>query len=272
MRHVPAATGFEWLRRAFLLLRAHPAPLLSMGAILTVIALVPLVGILVMLFLGAALLGGIVFAAREAEAGRTPRVGQLFQAFHEGDRVGSLVALCLPLLAAFAVAVFVIGIPLASAVAQGQLSLEQLRGPGAAEALEAALGGRVFPMMLTMLVLVVLVGMLTFFAVPDIMLGKRGAFEAMRRSLRACVHNLGAFLLAVLVLGVGLQLLNYLLSLLLPPLLAGVLVNIPYYALFGPLLYVAWSDVYGTDRAESERAAAPPSPPSPPSPPPSFEA
>ena len=58
--------------------------------------------------------------------------------------------------------------------------------------------------MLLLFVVVIAVSLFTFVAVPDIVFGGRGGFDAMRNSFRACLHNLSAMVVFYLLLFVAL--------------------------------------------------------------------
>jgi hypothetical protein len=257
MRKVRIGAGLEWLREASGIVRAHPAEFLGMGAIMTVIAVIPLLGSLVMLFLGPALIAGTIHAAHQAAQARKPRIGQLFQVFQEGDRVGSYIALCLPLLGA--------GIVLAIMLHNAGITAQMLSDPKALQAtMEAFFGtGKGVVFLLVAIVVMLIAGMLTFLATPSILLDRKPAFVAMKNSFRACAGNFGAFFIALFLLGLGIQILHLLLGLLLPNLLATVLAYTPYYALVGPLAYVAYRSIFSNPEADAAGPASsqPPPPP-----------
>ena len=74
-----------------------------------------------------------------------------------------------------------------------------------------------------------------WFAPALVMLGGRPPFEAMRLSLRACIHNAGASMLLALLLSIGVPLL------LTVTFGFGILVLIP---LISTTIYASWRDVY----------------------------
>ncbi|KGI76612.1 BPSS1780 family membrane protein [Oleiagrimonas soli] len=266
MRKVDVGASIEWIGAAFAAVRAHPAAFLVMGLIFTVIPLVPLLGGIVILLLGPALLAGMIYAAREADQGRTPKVGHLFQAFQDGDRIGSLIALCLPVFAALLLMI-VVAMPIIIAIANsGQIDAQTLSDQAALAAalhpILSAMAGRLLLTLVLIVVIAFVAGMLTFLAAACIMLGRDPAFVAMRKSFAACARNFGAYLITVLLLGLGLGLLRIVLSQLLPEILAAVLTSTPYYALLGPLTYAAYRSIFGDDTSAPVNEAAPPPPPS----------
>lgn len=249
MRKVGAGTSLEWIRDAIVIVRSHPGVFLPMGLILTLIPLVPVFGPVVMLLLGPALMGGMIHAARETRYGRNPKIGDLFRAFQEGDRIGSFMALCLPI---FAAIVLLIGlaIPIATrAIDSGQVTRQTLADPHALQTalvhVIATMGtGMVWLLLVAALAVMLLAGMATFLATALVMLGRRTAFPAMKASFLACTRNFGAFVITVLLVGIAAQGLQLVLNLFLPVLLAAVLANVPYYAVFGTLGYTAYRSIF----------------------------
>ena len=78
IQQVPAGNGLQWLTGAVNLILKNPVPFALMGLLVAVIAIVPILGSLALIVLGPALYGGIIFAAREQEAGRPVDFQQLF--------------------------------------------------------------------------------------------------------------------------------------------------------------------------------------------------
>jgi hypothetical protein len=264
MRKVGALTGLEWIRDAVLIVRAHPRVFLLMGLFFTSIPLFPLLGPLVLLLLGPALMGGMIHAAREAEQGRVPRIGDLFLAFREGDRIGSFMALCLPIVGALIVLIG-LAMPVAiKAINSGAITHQTLSDPVAVRtALEHTLDSmgphRLFLLAGLAVLVMFVAGMMTFLASACVMLGRQKAFSAIRASFKACAMNLAAFLIAVLVVGVAAQGLHVVLAMVLPDLLAAIIANIPYYAIFGALSYTAYRSIFG-DHSDPEDTSNPPQP------------
>lgn len=264
MRKVAVAHSLAWIRAAFSHVGAHPQVFLSMGLILVALSTVPLLGGLAMLVIGPALTGGMVQAARDSAQGRSPRVGQLLHVFRDGQPLGSYIALCLPLVAAF-VALIVFAIPLVMyGLHIGVLTEKMTSDPKAMQSAIPALlfghpGGMVYVLVVCVLLLVV--GMSTFLAVPAILLKRCGAWDAIKLSLAACARNFGAFLVTMLFIYVGWELLFRLLSLALPDLVALALIRVPYYALLGPLSYAMFTDIFNERETDGDAGPAPaPSP------------
>jgi hypothetical protein len=264
MRKVGVEKGVEWIGDGVRIFLRYPGPFLLMGLIYTAISLVPFgLGVLVIFLLGPALLGGIIHASRTATAGQAPRLEEMFQAFKEGDRIGSFIALCLPTLA-FVVILVVLAIPIFAAVIHalpgGELDPQSASDRAAIiAALKSVLPhvtGRLALFFLAMIVLGFIGSMLTFFASARIMLDKDTAFAAMRTSFRACTRNFGAYFVCMLLIGVGIFLLQVLFSLLLPRILVTLFTAVPLNALLGPIVFSAYRTIFGTPEADSALAGA----------------
>ena len=203
---VSASAGAQWLLDGFATLRKAPLGLGLLGVIYGVLAL--LVGFtasnpgvflaleVVMLLLGPLLMGGFVFAVRSVEEGGSAQPAHLLEGLQQG-RVGRLLATLLPNIAALAVCVLLLFVMVGpAALTEMAQAVEQAGAQASPDpALFASLPlGR----LMLWLVLVVLIGItasfFTFVAIPEIMFGPTGAFAAMGRSFRACVRNLPALI------------------------------------------------------------------------------
>lgn len=212
VRKVPASAGAEWLLGGFRLLRQSPLGLGLLGAIYGAIALlVPLsmqagmtlflVLELCLLVLGPLLIGGMVYAARNVDGGGNAVPGQLLQSVREG-KAARLLATLIPQV----VAVLVCGVLLMAMVGGDNLTaiaqaLEHMQGQTKPDpALLAALPiGRLMLWMLLVVVIGVLTSFFTFVAVPEIMFTASGAADAMKRSFHACLRNLPALIVFIVL-------------------------------------------------------------------------
>lgn len=212
VRKVSAGAGAEWLLGGFGLLRKAPAGLVATGAVLGLVTGLPLLlaesapgaflGLqaLIML-LTPVLLGGFVHAMREVDQGRAASPSHLLEGFRHG-RTLPLMAQLVPQVA-FGIAAVVL---LLLMVGLDQLQslatvMEQAQGQANPDpALFAGLpAGRLLLWMLVVIALVVAVYFYTFIASPQIMLEGRPAFAAMARSFRACLRNLPAMVVFILL-------------------------------------------------------------------------
>ncbi|WP_182669580.1 BPSS1780 family membrane protein [Marilutibacter penaei] len=203
---VPASNGAQWLLDGFATLRKAPLALGMIGLAWGLVsALVAVSGQLwlnaILTVLGPVLFGGVVFAAREVEQGRNAHPLHLLQGLRDGKFVHFL-ALLLPQV----VALIVLAVLLVVMVGGDQLQhmvdvMEKLQAspepdPALVESLPL---NALFAWLIAVLVVSVVAGFFTFVAVPEVMLGDRGGFAAMGLSFRACLRNLGAVLVFMLL-------------------------------------------------------------------------
>jgi len=234
---VEAGNGVGWLTEAVNLVMRNPAAFLVMGLILAVINIVPILGGLAFTIFGPALLGGLVFAAREEAEGRKAEIQHLFRAFQEPGKIGPMLLLCLPAIVGGAVLLclgLVFGI---GALLSGGLSAAS--GSGFAW---GALGGGVMVLIVLGLLIAFAVYAMQFFAVPRVMLEGIEPFAAMKESLNACLANIGAFLLFGIILVVAFVVLGIVLMLI--PILGWLALMTAGAAVFGCAEYIAWRQVY----------------------------
>jgi hypothetical protein len=247
---VEAGHGLNWLKEAIGLVFRNPVAFLVMGLILAVINFIPILGSLVLTICGPALLGGIVFAAREEAEGSKAEIPHLFRAFQEPGKIGPMLLLCLPAIVGGAVLLvcgFVFGV---GALLGGGLSAVNGSGAG----LGGAIGGGVFILLLIAVAMMFLIYALQFFAVPRVMLDGIEPFTAMKESLNACLANLGAFLVFGIVLVVAFVVLAVVLMLI--PLLGWLALITVATPVFACAEYIAWREVY----ANTQSRMPPPAP------------
>jgi hypothetical protein len=239
-RKVDTGSGMSWLTEGFRIIMANPVAFLVMGLILAVVNFIPILGGLVLTICGPALLGGIVYAAREQAEGAKAEIPHLFRAFQEPGKIGPMLLLCLPAIVGGALLLicgFVFGI---GALIGGGLSAAT---NSSTSALVGGLGGGVFVLLLIAVALMFLIYALQFFAVPRVMLDGVEPFAAMRESLSACLANIGAFLVFAVVLFVSFVVLA--IALMLVPMLGWLALVTVATVVFACAEYVAWRQVYG---------------------------
>lgn len=261
IRKVPASAGAEWLLGGFALLRKAPLALGLLGLIWGGLsALASVTGQLwlsfVLALLGPILFGGVIYAAREVDLGRSASPTHLIQGLREG-KVARLLAMLLPQFAALALVIVL----LFAMVGGDQLQhvvkiMEQMQtnpDPQLAQSLPA---GRLFAWLLVALVVGVVAGFFTFIAIPDVMFTERGALDAMKLSFRACLRNVGALLVLIVLLVIALfamslamQLLVTLLTFVVgaqPAVFAGqLLLTAVLLPVMGGAIYYAWRQMIG---------------------------
>lgn len=251
---VDAGSGLNWLTEAIGIVFRNPGAFLVMALIVGVINFIPVLGGLVILILGPAFSGGVVYAARtEAEGGKA-EFAQLFRAFQEPGKIGPMLLLCLPMVVGsviIAACALVFGL---SALIGGGLSAANGLNLGL-----GALGGSIMVIGVIGIAIGLVIYALQFFAIPRVMLDGVEPFAAMKESFAACLANIGAFLVFAIVFCV------------LWAIAAAVLVWIPIIgwiviAGFGTViasaaLFVAWRQVYaGTAGASTMPPPAPQAP------------
>ncbi len=248
-RTVDAGHGIEWIKQIIEVIRGNPVAFLVMGLILGVIAIVPLLGSLALVVLLPTFYAGIAYAAREQDQGRQADIKHLFQGFNEPGRIGPLVTLCLPQVAAGVLLVLVALISVGGAIMGGALGANTN-----STAILGAMGVGALILILAGIVAGIAVFMAVLFAIPKVMFDGEAAFPAMKESFSAALANLVPIIVFALVLGIGFVIIIAILSLI--PLIGPIAAMALLYAFLGVAHYVIWRDVYGTGTVE-----LPPPPP-----------
>lgn len=278
IRKVPASAGAEWLLGGFGLLRRSPLRLGLLGVIYGAIALlVPWsMGVNMTLFLalelallviGPLLIGGMVFAARVVDTDGQAMPAHLLQGVRDGKAVRLLATLVPQIVAVLLCAlllVLLVGGEGLNQMAQAVARMQQQAQPD--PAMMAALPiGRLMLWMLLVLVIGVVTSFFTFVAIPEIMFSESNALDAMRRSFRACVGNLLALIVFVVltVIAVIAVYIAVMIVAVFAKLIAGqhamdVVAQLLATAILMPVLtgamYQAWKQMLG--RGQSEVASA----------------
>ena len=205
IRKVPFNAGAEWLLAGFGLLRKAPLALGLLGVIWGALSmLAAMSGQLWLTFivavLGPILFGGLIYAAREVDQGRSAQPVHLAQGVREG-KLPRLLAMLLPQIAALAVLVVLLLVMFGPEQLQQMANvMQQLQTNPDPALVESLPTNRMFGWLLLAMVVGVVVGFFTFIAIPDVMFTERGAFAAMGASFRACIRNLPAVLLLIVLL------------------------------------------------------------------------
>jgi hypothetical protein len=249
-RSVDAGRGVGWLTDAVTLVLRNPAVFGVMALIVAVIGAVPILGQLTLLVIGPALWGGFAWGLREQDAGREATVGHLFAAFTVPGKLGPMLLLCLPTIAAI-----LAGIVLGFLLLGGALLSAGFSGGASSYSGGALLG------VLLMVGLGLAVYGLIIFAIPRVMLEDAEPFAAMKASLSASLANIVPLLIYGLVTGAIFALL--MLFLFWIPILGWLVWGLGFHAVNAAALYVAWKDVYGCAPPATTHAPPPPPPPPP---------
>ena len=265
IRKVPFGAGAEWLLGGFALLRKAPLALGLLGLIWGGLSALASVGgqlwlSLLLALAGPILFGGIVYAAREVDQGREASPSHLVQGVRDGKAL-RLLAMLLPQIAALllmgVLMLVIVGPEELQHVNQVLLQMQTNPDPQLAESLPA---GRLLLWLLAVLVVGVVTGFFTFAAIPEVMFTQRHAFTAMGLSFRACLRNIGALLvmivlmlIAVFALSLALQLVGLLLTFLLGAKASMFVVQLLLMAVLLPVMggavYLAWRQMIGDAQA-----------------------
>lgn len=265
IRKVPFGAGAEWLLGGFALLRKAPLALGLLGLIWGGLSALASVGgqlwlSLLLALAGPILFGGIVYAAREVDQGRAASPAHLVQGVRDGKAL-RLLAMLLPQIAALllmgVLMLAIVGPEQLQHVNQVLMQMQTNPDPQLAESLPA---GRLLLWLLAVLVVGVVTGFFTFAAIPEVMFTQRHAFTAMGLSFRACLRNIGALLvmivlmlIAVFALSLALQLVGLLLTFLLGAKASMFVVQLLLMAVLLPVMggavYLAWRQMIGDAQA-----------------------
>lgn len=258
-KKVAAGQGWQWIAQALDVLKKHPVPFLAMGLIMGIISVIPVLGGLVVLILGPALIAGTCYAAQQADQGKTPEIGHLFRGFQESDRIGSLIALCIPTVVGLVTMGILAGIFLAGAfVSAGAGFMDQAQANPMV--LLTAMGASALLLVPLLIIIGLAIYALLFFAIPRTLLERPDAFANMKESLAACRSNFGAFIVAIVILLAGVIVLSLIFSALHLGRIGDILVSTGLYAVLGSTLYFGFREVFGGVTSEPA-SVQPPVPP-----------
>lgn len=215
IRKVPASAGAEWLLTGFGLLKRAPMALGLLGIlwgvgtslVLSLSLLVPALGTVVQLLLllaGPLFMGGLLWAVREVDQGRTARPSHLLQGVQEGRAPHLLVALLPQLVAALLLGTLLlvlVGTDGLQRLSEVMLMLNEISQsgvqpePAQIESLVATLpAGRILLWLLLLLATFAALTLALFVMPPQVMFQRSTGMHALRESLRASLHNLPAML------------------------------------------------------------------------------
>jgi len=261
IRKVPFGAGAEWLLGGIALLRKAPLALGLLGLIwggLSALATASgqLWLSLLLALAGPLLFGGILYAAREVDHGRSATPAHLIQGMRDG-KLPRLLAMLLPQVAALLLMgllmVVIVGPDELQHLNQVLMQMQTNPDPALMESLPA---GRLMLWLLAVVVVGVVTGFFTFVAIPEVMFTDRGAFAAMALSFRACLRNVGALLvmivlmlIATFALSLALQLLGALLAFAIGAQASMFVVQLLLMAVLLPVMagavYLAWRQLIG---------------------------
>ena len=278
---VKAGAGAEWLLGGFGLLRKQPVALGLVGLVFGIVSLLPVLFVsipalsvlaqLVLLVLTPVMFGGLVYAAREVDQGRDASPGQLLQGLREGKAM-ALVAQLLPqFLAGLVVIVLLVAMVGPTALQNMMLAVEQSQGSQAADPamFESFPFGAFAMWMLAALLVGVFAYTFTFLFPAQVMFDGTRPLEAMKRSFRACIGNLGAFLVFIvlfMLVAVGVMLAAQIVGLVVGIVggqaVASIVAQLLMMAVLMPVLmgavYFAWRQLIGGVAQDGAGSGTPP--------------
>lgn len=285
---VPASAGAQWLLDAFALLRRQPLAFASLGLTWGSLALLtlggsllhPTLGLLLQLLLamlGPFLTAGLLHAVREADAGRPALPGHLWQGLRLGRGTDLLLMLLPQVVAgvllgtAFLLLVGTEGVRQFIGLTAKVQEIQQAGGqpdPSMFEDMDIPVVG-VLLWLLLAIATAVAVALTKFIAVPQVAFGGVAGLQALRTSLLACLRNLPAVIVCLLLefitlLGIffAVQVLSLVVQLTLGAAAAVLVMNLLLMAVLMPLMatisYFAWKQLL-RDAAAPQAAVAEPS-------------
>ena len=191
--NVPAGRGWQWIVEAFGLFRKNPLIWIVLHLILILIgaglSFLPVIGPYLLYLLTPLLLGGLMAAAKDTESGQDIEIAHLFLGFRRNT----------PHLITGG-GVYLVGQVVISGV------MIMLGGPEFQQALKVGVEGidpasitpevasRILTALLAGVALFTPLAMATWFSPTLVILDNRPGFTAMGDSVRACLHNMQAFL------------------------------------------------------------------------------
>lgn len=269
-----AGAGAEWLLGGFGVLRKQPLALGLVGLVFAIVSLLPLLfaavpmlsllGQLVVVVLTPILFGGMVHAVREVDQGRSAHPGQLLQGIREGKAM-ALVAQLLPQIAAGLVVIVLLVVMVGPTALQGMMAAVE-QSQGGANPDPAMFDGFPFGAFALWMLLALVVGlfayMFTFLFPAQVMFDGTPPLEAMKRSFRACIANMGAFLVFIvmfMLVAIGImiaaQIVGMIIGIFAGALVASLVAQLLMMAVLMPVLmgavYFAWRQMIGGSAREA---------------------
>jgi hypothetical protein len=220
IRKVPASAGAEWLVAGFVLLKRAPVALGSLGVlwgaisilVLALSVLLPALGTALqfLLLLGGPLfMGGLLWAIREVDEGRSARPAHLLHGLQNGRAPQLLVALLPQLLAVLLLGALLFMLLGAAGLQQLSHVMFELNAinqsgvqpdPAQIQQLIAALpAGRILLWLLLLFVTFAALTLALFVMPPRVMFDGSSGLSALRDSLRASLRNFPAMLVLLVL-------------------------------------------------------------------------
>ena len=275
---VKAGAGAEWLLGGFGLLKKAPLALGLVGLVFAIVSVLPLLFMgagpllsmlaqLVLVLLTPIMLGGLVYAVREVDQGRDAHPSHLFQAFREGKAL-SLVAQLVPQMLGGLAAIVLLVVLIGPTAMQAMIvAMEQAQGQNPDPTLfDGFPMGRFALWFLGAIVIGIVTYMFTFLFQAQVMFEGARPFAAMKRSFQACMANIGAFIVFIVLLLIvavailiGAQIVGLILGIFGGEMVAAIGAQLLMMTVLMPVMmgavYYAWRQLLG---GQATTGAAPP--------------
>lgn len=235
VKNVDVGKGVTWIGDGFRIFLKSPGMWIVLGIVMFIIylvlAIIPFIGGLVASLISPIFAGGMLHAAREADAGRPVEFGHLFRGFQQKGALNGLLALGGVVVAGAILTMIVISVFLG-----GSFMADMATGgsPDAMPHMFLGVGGLIGALVALAIQIVVIAAVV--YAIPLVMFNGTPVGDALSASLRACVTNflpLLIFSAVYLVLAIVAAL----------PFGLGMLILLP--ASFG-MLYASYRDSFAT--------------------------
>lgn len=199
IRELSPRHGLEWITQGWHIFRREPGMLillfLAFLVITFVLDMLTFIGQLIALIITPALTGGLLLAIKITSEHQTPRFGHFFAAFKDPIIRNRMLTLGVWTLVANVVIMLVGG-----SFLMGLMNLNGTHNAHLTDMMTAGIhnGLGVFALLIALAVALLYAAAL-FFATPLVMLGEMKPWPALKLSLSANLHNLGAWLVFGLI-------------------------------------------------------------------------
>jgi len=238
-----------WFKSGLSLTFKNPGAFIVMGLVFGVISIVlafiPVLGAIAMLVLAPVFYGGFIHAAREEDQGRKAEIGHLFVGFQQPGKIGPMMMLCLPSVAAGILAA-ILGFVLIG----GSIAAMAMGGNGG--------GMGIMGLVLFALIAFALglgAAAMTYFAVPRVMLDGIEPIAAMKESLGVVLANIASILVGFIVIGLLFMIVGII------PLLGALAIFLIGMPASLCAMYFGYRQAFGGGSAAQVEAPTPPAPP-----------
>lgn len=197
---VSIGEAVSWVGGGWKIFRASPGAWMLIGLvdllISSAIQFVPFIGMFLTFLAAPLFTAGVMYAAREVEAGREIRLDYLFQGFREPGRLGPLIGLGGIYIGSLLAIVVLCALALVMSGATASLALDAIRPRG----LPSQQALYILLVVLVAIALFIPVLMALYYATPLVMFDRMPVWSALGSSFKACLRNFLPLLVFGLVL------------------------------------------------------------------------